>query len=168
MGLDAVENWAGGILLVAVGLEVDIVGTGWGEGRNVPAEVVGVLLVLEGVVLGVVLVVERGAVPVDVDVHVFDFDLVSNDTEEVELDLASLHNWVWLAGGLRVVECEGVGVIIALGESNLSELEVVVNSNEGSGVVEHLLDDRWLSTHLGDGLRGEEVNLVSLGASESS
>ena len=61
-----------------------------------------------------VLVIEGGSVPVDVDVNVSDFNGVADDTGEVEGNIGSLDTWGWDVVGVVAVESEDTGIISAL------------------------------------------------------
>ena len=108
-----------------VGLSVTLHGNGvgsrWGIGWNIPADVV-----LEGGVVmvghGDVLVIEGGPVPVDMDVNVVDINSLGDDSSEHERDLGSLNNWVWGVGSLLGVKSESTGIIITLKVGNSTEV----------------------------------------------
>ena len=75
--------------------------------------------------MGVVLVIEGGSVPVDVDVNVGDFDGVTDDTGEVEGNIGAFGDWGWDVVGVIGVEGEDIGVISALTIGDISSsLEV--------------------------------------------
>ena len=72
-----------------------------------------------------VLVIEGGSVPVNVDMDVSDFDFVTDDTGKVEGNILSLDSWGWDVVGVVGIESEDSGFVVALRVGDItSSLEV--------------------------------------------
>ena len=57
--------------------------------------------------MSVVLVIEGGSVPVDVDVNVGDLNGITDDTGKVEGNIGSFDSWGWDVGGVVTIVCSG-------------------------------------------------------------
>ena len=110
-------SWSGG--RVSSSSDRNSVGTGWSVRWDGPLEGVVIGGVID-VVLGVVLVIEGGSVPVDVDVNVGDFDGVTDDTGKVEGNIGSLDSWGWDVVSVVGVEGEDTGIIRACSVYDIS------------------------------------------------
>ena len=79
--------------------EFDSIVAIWSIGWDVPSERhVKVIGKVFDCIL-VVLVIEWGTVPVDVNVDIVNMDIVRKDTSKVEGDVLSLSKWIWCVGG---------------------------------------------------------------------
>ena len=123
----------------AVGTEeLDIVFTIWSESWDIPTES---HLEVVGVVMSIlmVLVIEWGTVPVDVNVDIVNMDVVREDTSKIESEVATLSNWIWVVGGGCCIKGEGSGVIMATSISNNTRISQAVGLDSEGG--EHVLDE---------------------------
>ena len=113
-----------------------------------------------------VLIVEWGLVPVDVDVEVGEGTMVTEDTGEVQGNIISLVGRGGSVESVSVLESEGTNIIIALRiDDNTSVVNFGVEGHVSGG--KETLDET-LSWHVHEVLGGEEVNVKSGGASQSN
>ena len=61
-----------------------------------------------------ILIVERGIVPVDVNVNVVLGEGLRDDSLKVEGEVGTLGEWIWRVGGGALVEGECINVVRAL------------------------------------------------------
>ena len=93
----------------------------WCKRWNIPSD--GSLVVISnGSGLVVVLILEWGTVPVNVDVDVFKGSLVTENTSKVQVEVRALYNWRWLVVGVVTVKSELTDIVIALLVSNISKI----------------------------------------------
>jgi len=93
--------------------KADLVVSSWGDGWHVPRDGSGELISDRGG-LWVVLIIQWGTVPVNVDMDVLKSARVSEDTGQVEGDVAVLHKRSWVVVGVVGVEGELADVVVAL------------------------------------------------------
>ena len=115
-----------------------MVSTIWGESWDIPTELVSVGIVIL-VVLVVVLIVEGSSIPVNVNMNVGDFHVITDDTSEIELKIASLGQWLWGVSSLLVIQGEDTNIILTLGDGNLTR--GTRDINEGGLGSEKTLED---------------------------
>ena len=98
-------------------LHGDKVATTWSIAWDVPGDIVGVGGV---VVVGhlVVLVIEGGSVPVNMNMDVIVVGFSTEDTSKLKGDIGSLDKWIWSVSGLLGVEAENTSIIITLRVGN--------------------------------------------------
>ena len=99
----------------------DIVVSRWGERWNIPSDG-GLEVISNGSGLVVVLIIERGTVPVNMDVDVGEGSLVTENTSKVQVEVRALHNWSWIVVGVVTVKSELTDIVIALLVSNISKI----------------------------------------------
>ena len=148
--------------------EGHLVGAIWGVGWNTPLQ-----LNIEGIRFGsseifVVLVVEWGTVPVNMDVHIADIDIAIQTANEVEGNVRSLDQWVWGGGGAVGVEGEDTLVVRALrpGDLTIAGLDLVT-SEDVLGLVGGALDQLWQQVDLHEVLDVEWGDLDNLVGGDS-
>ena len=113
-----------------------------------------------------VLIIEWGAVPVNVDVDVGEGSLVTEHSSEVQVEIRPFHNWSWVVVGVVTVECELTHIIVALLVGNISDIIGGREEELVSRLKEAL--HKILSWHLGIVLGSEHINVQSRDRSQSS
>ena len=74
--------------------DLDSISAIWSIGWDIPCEV-HVDVIGEVSFLRVVLVIEWGTVPIDMNVDIVNMDIVSEDTSKVEVEVNTLCNSIW-------------------------------------------------------------------------
>ena len=100
-----------------------------------------------------VLVIEWGAVPIDMNVNVVNMDVVREDTSENEGDVDSLSKWVWRVEGGRSIELEATGFIFTLAVRDFTSImkSVGLDSEGRDHVFDEVLRKIVLERNLSDG-----------------
>ena len=165
LGLDAHDIGIGLARNVTITDKLENIVSGWGKRWDIPSD--GSFVVISnGSGLVVVLVIEWGTVPVNVDMDVFEGSLVTKNTSEVQVEVRALHNWRWFVVGVVTIESELTGIVITLLVSNISKIIRGREKELVSRLKEAL--HKLLSRHLGEVFGSKQVNVQSRGISHSS
>ena len=142
-----------GFILGVIGSdELDGVLTIWSIGWDVPSEVHGEDLLEVLGLWNMVLVVEGGTVPIDMNVDIIDVDIWSKNTSKGEGEVRALGDWIWGVVSGMGIEFEATDVITALFISDLTAIgeAVGLDSDSRDQVLDEVLGDvvlDWNLTH---------------------